>query len=280
MTCLVTRCAQSIPLLRRPGIPETCTGRVAAGPWRPPPGRQVMSSGQDERLGSKGDLVKSAARGQPSGSASIARQRSTAGQPRPPGPPGPDDWGSQCASHPPEEFRDGHCGGFVIKYLELFLKYRREAPQLVPRSLTSACVRPSGRLASAAAGPYGRPRGRSTSRLSTPTVADLAPGRQAITDRPRPADRLPVLRMHDLCRRPSSTRPPSALAGGRRRPRSPFGHPGTNPGVRREQEPPQPIWTSTPPTVRLPRLSTRNLPCSRSLAAGTASRSVTLALFR
>src|ERR1700728_129249 len=41
------------------GCPGTRTGREAAGPWRPPPGRQVMSSGQDERLGSKGDLVKS-----------------------------------------------------------------------------------------------------------------------------------------------------------------------------------------------------------------------------
>src|ERR1039458_9704905 len=42
----------------------------------------------------------------------------------------------------------------------------------------------------------------------------------------------------------------------------------------------QPRRISTPPTVRLPRRSTRYLPCSRSSAPGTASWSVTFALLR
>src|SRR5690348_13080948 len=38
----------------------------------------------------------------------------------------------------------------------------------------------------------------------------------------------------------------------------------------------QPMTTSAPPTVRRPRRSTRNRPCSSSAASGTASSAVTL----
>ena len=40
------------------------------------------------------------------------------------------------------------------------------------------------------------------------------------------------------------------------------------------------VRTSAPPTVRLPRRKTRNRPCSRSAADGTASGEATFALFR
>ena len=132
--------------------------------------------------------------------------------------------------------------------------------------------------------------------------------------------RTALLRMQDLRRRRSSTRVPSAPTVGRRRPHSPVrrlrgpacepsgtaaaGGPtdrsARKPTDRNTREPtgrnawkptgrnagitarasPQPVRTSTPPTVRLPRRSTRNLPCSRSLVAGAASWSVTLTLFR
>jgi MFS family permease len=42
----------------------------------------------------------------------------------------------------------------------------------------------------------------------------------------------------------------------------------------------QRLATSTPPTVRLPRRTTRNLPCSRSARSGSASSLSTLRLFR
>ncbi len=77
---------------------------------------------------------------------------------------------------------------------------------------------------------------------------------------------------------------PGTAAPARRR-HSSAGHGRAAPGgraaaVAARSRPVQPWTTCAPPTLRLPRRSTRNRPCSRSVRAGRASASVTLRLFR
>jgi hypothetical protein len=106
--------------------------------------------------------------------------------------------------------------------------------------------------------------------LTSPQISALAGGLATIAGAIVIGLALPVFTHY---RRPPDHQPGASPADGR--PRE-----GLSSGPPARDLPGQRMATSTPPTVRLPRRTTRNLPCSRSARSGSASSLSTFRLFR